>query len=85
MIESFEIDDDSLKGLCPKECFTLGVEWQMFLERIKSGEVGLFIVHAVNAPRIQSMGERHGIFCEWHPTLDIWAEIILGGKRGQQC
>lgn len=56
MIESFEIDDDSLKGLCPKECFTLGVEWQMFLERIKSGEVGLFIVHAVNAPRIQSMG-----------------------------
>jgi hypothetical protein len=60
LVEPFDIDRGELDGLTPQECFTLGVEWEMFRARLESGEAFVTQVHTANAQRLLAMCRRKG-------------------------
>ena len=75
LVEPFGIDDGSLDGLSPQECFTLGVEWEMFRQRLKAEETAFQEqVHSANAGRMQAMCQRHGRTCTRHWLHEDYAE-----------
>lgn len=80
LIESFDVDDDSLDGLSRGHCFTLGVEWMRFRTRIMAGEQFTKLCHAANERRLVALAERHGRFVESHPCSEGWASIFVGGS-----
>ena len=82
IIESFEIDDGSLSGLSPEKCFVLGVEWESFLRKLRSGSSFVEIVHAENAERLVRLVERHGRFVEHSVFSSGWTRIVAGSLIG---
>lgn len=65
---------------CDDLAFALGVEWEMFRQRIKSGRPFTELCLSDNAVRLSAMAERHGRFSEWHPSDTAgWAVITVGG------
>lgn len=59
-VEPFDIDHGELDGMTPQECFTLGVEWQMFRRQMEDGEPFERQVHSANADRLIAMCRRNG-------------------------
>jgi len=79
LVEPFDIDDGSLDGIAAQECFSLGVEWQIFRERLRKGLPFTVLVLANNAGRLTKLAERSQRFVESRPANGGWAEVTVGG------
>jgi hypothetical protein len=82
LVDTFDIDDGSLRGLTKEQCFALGVEWALFRDRIISGELFSDLCISENAPRLSILAERHGRFVEHHIVGEGWSRIFVGANRG---
>lgn len=81
LVEPFDIDNQELNGLSLQECFTIGVEWQMFRQRLLSTDQPFTeLIHNINSARLTSMVERHGRFVECSPCAVGWDIIFVGDK-----
>ena len=79
LVEPFETDEHSLKGVNSEIAFTLGVEWQMFRQRLKTGRPFQTLCLAMNTNRLVKMAERQRRFVEDRPTPWAgWSEIWVG-------
>jgi hypothetical protein len=79
LVEPFNSDGSSLSEISPEVAFALGVEWQMFRQRLKTGQPFQILCLAVNANRLVKMAERHRRFVEDRPTPWAgWSEIWVG-------
>lgn len=84
IVEHFDFEDGSLDGLDPRQAFLLGVEWQLFRERLCSVEES-FTVYCLpeNANRLVKMAERHNRFVEDRPNAKPgWTQIYVGDSIG---
>jgi hypothetical protein len=83
LVEPFETDDNSLKGVNSEIAFTLGVEWQMFRQRLKTGRPFQTLCLAMNTNRLVKMAERQRRFVEDRPAPWAgWSEIWVGDYLG---
>ena len=79
LVESFDMDDATLVDLSPQLAFILGVEWQAFRERLKSGRPFTTLCLPQNAARLVKMAEHHRRFVEDRPRVFAgWTEIFVG-------
>ena len=79
LVEPFDMDDVSLSGLSPQFAFILGVEWQVFRQRLKSGQPFTTLCLPQNAARLVKMAEHHRRFVEDRPRVFAgWTEIFVG-------
>jgi hypothetical protein len=81
LVESFDVDSGELDGLSPQMCFSLGVEWEIFRQRLKSGKPFTEIYMSPNGDRLAKLAERAGRFVEARPASDGWTKITVGGYR----
>lgn len=80
LVEPFDIDDGSLKGLSPEYAFALGVEWQIFRHRLHSGKPFVTFCLPENANRLVKVAERNKRFVEDRPNVAPgWSQIYVGG------
>jgi len=78
LVESFEIDDESLAALSPQKCFALGIEWEMFHRKLRLGVPFVDLIHTENASRLVRLAERHKRFVE-HSSFEAgWTKIFVG-------
>ena len=80
LVEPFDVDDGSLTGATPQECFALGVEWCMFRQRLRSGQPFVELIMKKNAARLVGLAERGGRFVEHHPVCAGWVKVIVGNQ-----
>ena len=59
LVEPFEIDDGSLKGVSPEYAFALGADWQMFHQQLETGKPFKTLCLPENRIRFVAMAERH--------------------------
>jgi len=79
LVEPFNSDGSSLNGVSSEVAFALGVEWQMFRQRLKSGQRFQTLCLAMNTSRLVKMAERQRRFVEDRPTpWPGWSEIWVG-------
>jgi hypothetical protein len=79
LVEPFNTDGSSLNGVSSEVAFALGVEWQMFRQRLKTGRRFQTLCLAMNATRLVKMAERQRRFVEDRPTPWAgWSEIWVG-------
>jgi hypothetical protein len=79
LVEPFDIDDGSLKGITPEKAFSLGVEWQLFKQRLDSHKAFTTFCLPENAIRIVKMVERHKRLVEDRPNAEQgWTQIYVG-------
>jgi len=79
LVEPFDIDDGSLKGLTPEYAFALGVEWQLFRQQLETGKPFKVLCLPQNRNRFVKMAERHRRFVEDRQTACVeWSEIWVG-------
>jgi hypothetical protein len=79
LIEPFDIDDGTLKGIAPEYAFALGAEWEIFRQRINSGNPFTTFCLPENATRFVKMAERHRRFVEDRPNVTPgWSQIFVG-------
>jgi len=83
LVEPFETNDNSLREVNSEIAFTLGVEWQMFRQRLKTGRPFQTLCLALNTNRLVKMAERQRRFVEDRPTPWAgWSEIWVGDYLG---
>jgi len=83
LVEPFETNDNSLKEVNSEIAFTLGVEWQMFRQRLKTGRPFQTLCLSLNTNRLVKMAERQRRFVEDRPTPWAgWSEIWVGDYLG---
>jgi hypothetical protein len=80
VVEPFDIDDGSLENVSQAECFSMGVEWQLFRSRLASGKPFTDIFLANNAGRLTKLAERQQRFVEARPASDGWVSITVGNQ-----
>ncbi len=79
LVEPFDMDDATLADLSPQLAFILGVEYQIFRERLKSGHPFTTLCLPQNAARLVKMAEHHERFVEDRPRVFAgWTEIFVG-------
>jgi hypothetical protein len=79
LVEPFEIDDGSLRGLRPEYAFALGVEWAMFRQQLSSGAPFTSLCLPENRQRFVAMAERNRRFVEDRQTAcPGWFAIWVG-------
>ena len=78
---TFDIDDDSLALLSPREAFVLGVEWAIFFKRLKSDEPIRDFCLSNNSRRLEKLAASLGRKAECRPTSVPNRKEILIGKR----
>jgi len=79
LVEPFDIDDGSLNTMTPEYAFALGVEWQLFRQRLDSGKSFATFCMVENATRFVKMAERHKRFVEDRPNAAPgWTQIWVG-------
>lgn len=70
----------------PTDCvqFALGVEWELFRQRLRSGEPFSALVTTRGADGIIAMCERQRRFCESNPVEGLeeyWTQIRVGNYK----
>jgi hypothetical protein len=80
LVEPFDIDDGSLNSVSAAECFAMGVEWQIFRNRLASGKPFTDLVLANNAVRLTKLAERSQRFVETRPANQGWVSITVGDQ-----
>jgi hypothetical protein len=79
LIEPFDTDLESLNGIAPENAFALGVEWEMFRQKLKSGRPFTTLCLAANVKRLVKLAEHQGRFVEDRKTCWAgWVEIYVG-------
>ena len=79
LVEPFDMDDATLVDLSPQLAFILGVECQIFREKLKSGRPFTTLCLPQNAARLVKMAEHHERFVEDRPRVFAgWTEIFVG-------
>ena len=79
LVEPFETDDASLRGLRPEYIFALGVEWAMFRHQLAEGVPFTTLCLPENRTRFVRMAERHNRFVEDRQTgCAGWTSIWVG-------
>jgi hypothetical protein len=80
--KTFDIDDESLDLLSPREAFILGVEWAIFFKRLKSDEPIRDYCLSNNSRRLEKLAARLGRPSECRPTSSPdRKEIWIGQPR----
>jgi hypothetical protein len=77
LVEPFYIDNGALDGISPEQCFAMGVEWQLFRNRLAHGQAFACLVLDGNAERLIKLAERAGRFAESAPVSDYWTQITV--------
>jgi len=73
------MDDPTLSETSPELAFMLGVEWQMFRQRLKSGQPFTTLCLPQNAARLVKLAEQQRRFVEDRPNVFAgWTEIFVG-------
>jgi len=81
LVASFEVGDDSLAGLSPGYVFSLGVEWEIFRQRLSSGSPFVTLCLPENRTRFVNLAERPRRFVEDRPPTGTgWVEIWVGDR-----
>jgi len=81
LVEPFEIDDGSLRGLLPEYIFALGVEWAMFRQQLAKGVPFTTMCLPENRTRFVRMAERNRRFVEDRQTAcPGWFEVWVGDQ-----
>lgn len=78
--EPFDIDDGELDGLTLQRAFTLGVEWEMFYQRL-THDVFEMQIHAANEERLTRLAGRHGFAVSRKWVNDDWV-LLCAQKSG---
>lgn len=79
LLEPFDTNDGSLKDISAKLAFAMGVEWQLFRQRLKLEKPFKTYCLPQNAARLVKMAERHNRFVEDRPHVCAgWTEIFVG-------
>jgi len=79
LVEPFDIDSSLLEMVSPDYAFALGVEWQMFRDRLKTGQPFSTLCLLENTSRLVKLAERQHRFVEDRPTTwPAWREIWVG-------
>ncbi|MGA3283019.1 MAG: hypothetical protein ABSD57_00995 [Verrucomicrobiota bacterium] len=79
LVEPFDMDDATLMDLSPQLAFILGVEYQVFRQRLKSGQPFTTLCLPQNTARLVKMAEHHRRFVEDRPNVFAgWTEIFIG-------
>jgi len=79
LVEPFDMDDATLADISPQLAFILGVEYQTFREKLKSGRPFTTLCLPQNAARLVKMAEHHERFVEDRPNIFAgWTEIFVG-------
>ena len=78
LVEPFDIDGGELDGTSPQECFSMGVEWQMFRDRLANGQAFTCLVLSGSAGRLIELAKRSNRFAESVPVDDYWTQITVG-------
>ena len=83
LMEPFDLEESSLNGVSAENAFVLGVEWQMFRQKLTSGKPFTLLCLSANAGRLVKLAERHRRFVEDRPTSWCgWTEIWVGDVIG---
>jgi hypothetical protein len=78
IVEPFNVDD-SLNGLSAEQAFALGIEWQMFRERLKTGQPFSTLCLSINASRLVKMAKSQHRPVEIRSTpWEAWSELRVG-------
>ena len=80
LVEPFDVDDGSVEDLSGEYTFALGVEWQLFRQKLLNSERP-FTTFCLpeNAARLVKMAERHKRFVEDRPNVaQGWTQIYVG-------
>jgi hypothetical protein len=78
LVEPFNTDD-SLNELSPEQAFALGIEWQMFRERLKTGQPFSTLCLSINASRLVKMARAQHRLVEIRSTpWEAWSELCVG-------
>lgn len=56
----------------------MGVEWQMFREKLSDGQAFACLVTFGNAQRLMELAKRNNRFAESVPIDDYWTQITVG-------
>jgi len=79
LVEPFDMDDATLVDISPQLAFVLGVEFQVFREKLKSGRPFTTLWLPQNTARLVKMAEHHERFFEDRPNIFAgWTEIFVG-------
>lgn len=79
LVEPFDIDDGSLKGVSAEYAFALGVEWEMFRQKLLGDKPFTMLCLPQNAARFVKVAERHKRFVEDRPNVTPgWSEVFVG-------
>ena len=79
LVEPFETENGALDCVSAAYAFALGVEWEMFRQRLNSGKPFTTLCLPPNTKRLVRMCERHRRFVEERPNLSPgWDEIYVG-------
>ena len=78
LIEPFETEGLSEDAAF---AFALGVEWEMFRQKLLRGGRFSDLVIDRNADRIVRMVERHGRFVEHRSFYPGWAQVTVGDSK----
>jgi hypothetical protein len=82
-VEPFNAGGGSLSGVNPEIAFSLGVEWQMFRQRLQTGRPFKTLCLSMNTNRLVKMAEHQRRFVEDRPTPWAgWSEIWVGDSLG---
>jgi hypothetical protein len=78
LIEPFDTDDGSMRDVNSEEAFALGVEWEIWRQRLKADEPFKAWCLENNAPRLAKMAKRHGRSAEIRQTdWPGWSELRI--------
>jgi hypothetical protein len=77
LCESFHIDNGELDGFRRKDCFVLGVEWQMVAVQADTGRSFTRPVHEANVDRLSQFLNKRGLIFNFEPLCEGWSTLSV--------
>lgn len=77
--ESLELDDGTMDGIPAELAFAMGVEWERFRQRLKTGRPFITRCRLQNATRFVKTAEQYRRYVEDRPNIHPgWSEVFVG-------
>jgi hypothetical protein len=81
LVESFCIDNHELDDIKSEDAFVLGVEWEMFRQRLTSDQGEFSVsVHNQNVARFKSMSNKRGRAFWYEVVSEHWCKASVGAS-----
>lgn len=81
LIDSFNVDNGELSGFTPTQCFTLGVEWQIFRQKLLTEPRPFkMMIQADNQKRLEllTISHKRKARVVWiHDDFNQWKDIYV--------